>query len=214
MMYSIERDTLQTVGGTLLLFTILIGFTDATLWSFAPLLGLFVGMLVYEVTDDLYDLPEGASRVIYGLGIGFAGVFFIFSYDVRLGGLVAAVGTWFMIDGVTKVRYGQLTPTHEFASGAEDEAMLRMQVMNTVYRTLQDSDTPRTTLELAESCDLTRSRVSSALEYMEHRNQVIHTAEGYCTKSQKWGKATPLLGFLRWVPRRLVRPLNRMRYRT
>ncbi len=50
--------------------------------------------------------------------------------------------------------------------------MLRMQILNTVHRTLRESNQPHTPAELAEVCDLTESRVRSALEYLEQRDQV------------------------------------------
>ncbi|ESS06664.1 MAG: hypothetical protein A07HB70_01385 [uncultured archaeon A07HB70] len=207
----VERDTLLTVGGTLLLFAVLVGATEATVRSFAPILGLFGGMLAYEVADDLYDLPDGTNWTVYGLGIGFAGVVFALNHVVWAGGLLVVTGAWFVVDGATRIRYGSVQTVHEFVSGLEDDAMLKMQVMNTVYRTLRGSDDPLTVAELAECCDLTESRVGSALDYMEHRGQVISTGAGYRAKPQRWGKATPVARALRWVPRRVVRPVTRVR---
>lgn len=214
MSAGIERDTLRTVGGTLLLFTGLVGFTEATLRSFAPLFGLFGGMLVHEMADDLYDLPEGTNWTVYGLGIVFAGVIFVFNHGVRAGLLLAAAGAWFVLDGATEIRYGRVRTTHEFASGAEDEAMLRILILNRVHRALRRSDRPQTVERLAESCDLTESRVESTLDYLEHRDQVTSTENGYRARPQRWGKATPVARVVGWVPRRVVRPLSRMRRRT
>jgi hypothetical protein len=210
MNHRIERDTLQTIGGTLLLFAVLIGFTDATLQAFAPLLGLFGGMLVHEVAEDLYDLPEGTNWFIYGLGIIFSGAVLVFTYSVWAGGLLVAAGAWFVLDGTTKIRYGPVSSTHEFVSESENDAIPKMLALNKVYRTLQNSNQHRTVKELAASCDLAEPRVNSALNYLEHRDQVAYTNKGYRAQPQKWGKATPLIRFLKWLPRRVVQPAKRV----
>ncbi len=214
MSVSVERDTLQTVGGALLLFAALAGVTDATLRSFAPLLGLLGGVLGHELADDLYDLPDGTGWVVYGLGAGVAGVVLAFDSATWVGGLLTAAGAWAVLDGATMVRYGQVRSTHEFASGAEDEAVRRMLVLNGVYRTLQESDRPQTAERLADSCDLTQSRVDSALDYLEHRDQVARTGERYRAKQQTWGRMTPVARGLAWVPRRVVQPVERLRRHT
>lgn len=207
----VERDTLLTVGGTLLLFAVLVGATEATVRSFAPLLGLFGGMLAYEVADDLYDLPDGTNWTVYGLGIGFAGVVFALTRLAWAGGLLVVTGAWFVVDGATKIRYGPVRTTHEFVSGLEGDVVRRMQTVNTVYRTLRGSDDPLTVAALAERCDFAESRVGSALDYMEHRGQVTSTGAGYRAKQQRWGKATPVARLLGWLPRRVVRPVTRIR---
>jgi hypothetical protein len=206
----IERDTLQTVGGTLLLFAVLIGFTETTLRSFAPLLGLLGVTLVYDVADDLYDLPDGTNWFMYGLGIISSGAVFAFTYSVWIGGLLTAAGAWFVLDGATKIRYGPASSTHNFVSESENDVFPKMLALNKVYRTLQNSNQPLTVEELAASCDLAEPRIDSALNYLEHRDQVVNTNEGYRAKPQKWGKATPLIRFLKWIPRRVVRPAKRV----
>lgn len=135
---SVGRDTLQTVGGTLLLFAVLIGFTDTMLRSFAPLLGLLGVTHVHEVADDLYDLPDGTNWFVYGLGIISSGAVFVSTYSVWTGGLLIAAGAWFVLDGATKIRYGTVSSTHEFVSESENDAIPKMLALNKVYRTLQN----------------------------------------------------------------------------
>lgn len=212
MQLPVESDTLRTVVGTVVLFAALVAFTEATIRSFAPVLLPSASMLIYEIADDVYDLPDGTSWTVYGLGLVAAGAALVFSYTVWLGVTVFSIGGWFVLDGATTIRYGPARTPHEFVSGPEDEAMLRMQIMNKAHQNLRNTTEPQTVEELAESCDLTESRVESALNYMEQRSQVSHTEEGYRAKPQRWGRATPVARFLFWLPRRTFRPFKRMFY--
>lgn len=210
MLRGIKRDTLQTVGGTLLLFVLVIRFTDATARSFAPLLGLFGGILIYEVAEDLYDLPDGTNWMFYGLGLSFAGVYLLLNYAAWTGVLVAA-GAWFIIDGATQARYGTLNSKHEYITGPENQAIPKMWAINNIHRTLQDTEQPLTPEQIADSCSLTETRARTALNYLKHRGQVTRSEQGYRAKPQKWGKATPAVQLLKWIPRRILRPMKRMR---
>lgn len=207
----IKDKTIRTAVGAAGVLAALVVFTDYTLRSLAPVLLLSAGMLAYTTADDIYDLPEGTNRIAYGLGVVASGVFLTFSYVSWFGAVALVVGLWFALDGATTVRYGPARKPHRFGSGPESEAMLRMQIMNTVYRTLREDDETKTAAELAEACGLTESRVASALDYLEHRDQVELTREGYRTIPRKWGWATPLVRVVSWVPRRVLRPLHRLR---
>jgi hypothetical protein len=125
--------------------------------------------------------------------------------------VVLLVGLWFVLDGAITIRYGSVQTPHEFVSEAESEAMLRMQILHTVHRALRESDQPHTPAELAEACDLTESRVRSALEYLEHRGQVNRSEKGYRAVPQTWGRLTPVVRFGAWLPHRILRPVRQVR---
>jgi hypothetical protein len=210
MALPVESDTLQTIVGSVAVFAVLVAVTDATVRSFAPVLALSAGLVAYEVADDAYDLPKGTNWTVYGLGLCAAGAVLGFAHTRWAGGAVALAGAWFVLDGVTTVRYGPARTPHEFVSGPEDEAMYRLRVMNDLTRTLRDASEPRGVAELAESCDCTESLVESALEYLKQRGQVVHTETGYRATSQAWGRANAIRRLLRWIPRRVLRPFRRV----
>ena len=211
MNLSVQDDTLRTSIGAAGVFTALVVFTESTIRSLAPVLILSVGMLSYSVVDETYDLPNGTNWLVYGIGLVAAGVFLTLNYTTWIGGVVVLVGLWFVLEGATTIRYGSARTPHEFVSGPESEAMLRIQILNTVYPTLRESNRPHTPAELADVCDLTESRVRSALEYLEQRGQVTKTEEDYRTVPQTWGRLTPVVRFGAWVPRRILRPFFQIR---
>jgi hypothetical protein len=207
----LKDDTLRTAVGTAGVFTALVVFTGYTLRSLAPVVILSVGMLVYNAADEAYDLPDGTNGIAYGLGLIAVGGFVALRYATRFGGIVLLAGLWFVLDGATTVRYGPTRTPHQFVTGPESEAMLRMRILNTVYRRLRAADDARTPEDLADACDLTESRVTSTLDYLEHRGQVERAEDGYRAVPQRWGRATPVAQFAAWLSRRLLRPLDRLR---
>jgi len=211
MNLSVQDDTLRTFVGAVGVFTALMVFTEYTIRSLAPVLILSAGMLSYNVVDETYDLPNGTNWLVYGIALVAAGVFLMLNYTTLIGGMVVLVGLWFVLDGAATIRYGSARTSHEFVSGPESEAMLRMQILNTVHRTLRESNRPHTPAELAEVCDLTESRVRSALNYLEQRGQVTKTEKEYRAVPQTWGGVTPVVRFGAWVPRRILRPFFQVR---
>lgn len=207
----VTGDTLRTFVGAVGVFAALVMFTEYTVRSLAPVLILSAGMLTYSAMDEAYDLPDGTNWLGYGLGLVAVGVFLTLSYTTWIGGVAVLAGLWFVLDGAVTIRYGSARTPHEFVSGAESEAMLRMQILHTVHRTLRESDQPRTPAELAEACDLTESRVRSALEYLEHRDQVSRTDGEYRAVPQTWGRLTPVVRLGIWLPHRLLRPFRQVR---
>ena len=211
MALPLEDDTLRTAVGTAGVFTALVVFTGYTLRSLAPVVILSAGMLLYSAADEAYDLPNGANGVAYGLGLVAAGTLLALRYATRFGGVVLLAGVWFILDGATTVQYGPARTPHRFVLGPDAEAMLRMQVLHTVYRRLREADEARTPEALAEACDLTKSRVVSALDYLEHRGRVKQCEHGYRAAPERWGRVTPVVRFASWLPRRLLRPFARLR---
>jgi DNA-binding transcriptional ArsR family regulator len=211
MNFPVTNDTLQTFLGAVVVFGVLVVFTEHTVRSLAPVLILSAGMLTYSAIDEAYDLPSGTNWLVYGLGLVAVGVFLTLSYTTWIGGVVLLAGVWFVLDGTVTIRYGSARTPHEFVSGAESEPMLRMQILHTVHRTLRESDQPHTPTELAEACDLTESRVRSALEYLERRGQVSRTDGEYRAVPQIWGRLTPVVRFGAWLPHRILRPVRQVR---
>ena len=149
-----------------------------TIRSLTPVLLLSVSTLAYSAVDETYNVPDGANWIAYGAGLGAVGVFVTVSHGTPVGGAAVLVGFWFVLDGATIVRYGSGQTPHEFVSGPESEAMRRMRILHTVHRTLRERDRPHTPAELADACGLPESRVTSALEYLQHRGQVSRTERG------------------------------------
>ena len=159
----VTDNTLRTFVGAVGVFAALVTFTEHTVQSLAPVLILSAGMLTYSAMDEAYDLPNGTNWLVYGLGLVAVGVFLTLSYTAWIGGVALLAGFWFILDGAVTIRYGSARTPHEFVSGAESEAMLRMQILHTVHRTLHESDQPHTPTELDGACNLTESRVRSAV---------------------------------------------------
>ncbi len=191
-----------------------LSFLSDSATDVVPIAVLAVGMLAYSVADDRYSLPDGTDRVVYGAVVSLAGVVFSLVYSaLGIGGALAVVGLWFVLDGTTAVLYGKKSSEHEYVSEAgEDsgEVLSRMMVLRKLYVSLQDSSEPKTPEELAEVHGLAEPRVESALGYLQSEGRVTKGRDGYSAEPQRWGKATPVVEFFVWLPRRLLRPFYRI----
>lgn len=213
-----ENDNFRTIVGTVGILVLLVAFTEMTLQTAVPLFLIFGAMMAHDVVDELYDLPEGTNLFVYGASIIAVGIYWMAVFPLPwVGGLFALVGLWFVFDGVTTIRYesAQTGPEFEYVSDLDDETgagemMLRMQTLNVVYQTLTDAPEPQTAPELATDVDLTESRVESALGYLESKGRVERVGNQYRAEPPLWGRATPIVDFLVWLPRRIVRPFRRV----
>ena len=178
-----------------------------------PIAVLVVGMLSYSLLDDRYSLPEGMDSLVYGAGVALAGVALLVASSAWVSATLVAVGAWFVFDGVAAVLYGKERTEHEYVSESGDdseEVMSRMMTLRGVYVALRDSSEPRTAEEIAEEEGYPEGRVESALDYLEAKGRVSTEGDRYRAEPQRWGKATPVVGFLKWLPRRILRPFYRI----
>ncbi|WP_121743234.1 hypothetical protein [Natronorubrum halophilum] len=210
-----ENKPLRTVVGTVGVLAVLVVFTEMTLRTIVPITVIFGAVMAHDLVDEIYGLPEGANWLAYGAAIFVVGVAFVVIHPTPWGGsLFALVGLWFVFDGVTTIRYGPSRTTHEYVSALEEdqmgEMMLRMQTLNVVYQGLRDAPEPQTVPELATDLDLTESRVESVLEFLESKGRVEQEGNRYRVEPSRWGRLTPVVKFLIWVPRRVVRPFRRI----
>lgn len=195
----------------------------ALVWLFdfsarsAALMGVIVGSTgVHELLDERYGLPEGSKWVFYGIAVAVAGVVVglgVGALAPWVGGALASVGAWFVLDGVATIRVGGGEGPHDYAADLDDasnsEAMLRMQVLGSVHEELRERGEPRTAEEVADALALGESRAASALDFLESRGQVEHVdGDRYRATEQRWGRLQPVASFLHWLPRRVVRPFR------
>jgi hypothetical protein len=178
-----------------------------------PIAVLAVGMLSYSFLDDRYSLPDGTDSVAYGAGVSLAGAgFFLAHSSVLVSVALAVIGVWFIFDGVTVILYGEESTEHEYvtkASEDSEEVMSRMMRLRETYTALRDCSGPRTPEELAEEHNLDEEHTVSALEYLETKGRVSGEGGRYRVEPQRWGKLTPVVEFLTWLPRRFLLPFYR-----
>ncbi|MDL0122861.1 hypothetical protein [Halobacterium salinarum] len=208
-----ENKSLRTVVGTAGVLVALVLFTEMTLRTVAPITFIFGAMMAHEAINERYGLPEGANWLAYGASIFVAGTYLaVANLAPLIGGLLALVGLWFVFDGATTIRYGASRTAHEYVSDLDDagETMLRMQTLNVVHQTLKDAAGPRTAQELATDLDLTESRVERALGFLDSEGRIEQIGDRYRAEPSRWGRITPIVEFLGWLPRRVSRPFRRV----
>lgn len=209
-----ENKHLRTIVSILGGLAVLVLFTEMTLRTAVPLFCVFIALMMFDVADEMYDLPEGTNWLIYGASLFVAGTYIaVTNLTPLFGSLLALAGLWFVFDGVTMIRYDPPQTEHEYVSDLDDElgeTMLRMQTLNVVYQALKNAPEPQTAEELATAVDLTESRVGSALGYLEDKGRIDRVGNQYRVDPPQWGRMTPVVEFLVWFPRRIVRPFQRI----
>ncbi|NUB90720.1 hypothetical protein HT576_06760 [Haloterrigena sp. SYSU A121-1] len=207
-----ESKPLRSIVGTAALLAVL-GLSGMALREIAPVFVVFASTMVHEIADDIYDLPAGTNWLIYGTGLAAAGGCLARLSSASLGAVMVLAGLWFVLDGAMTVRYGPARTRHEYVTDLEDDAgetMLRIQTMHVVSQALRDASGPRTVAALATEVDLTESRVESTLEYLAHKGRVERVGDRYRAIPPRWGRLTPVVRFLGWLPRRVGRPFRRL----
>lgn len=208
-----ENSHVREIIGTVGVIALLLIFTEMTWRTIIPLIVLFAGMVGHDIADERYDLPDGTNLLVYGTTVVIVGAYLAALGGMWLGGLLALVGCWFALDGATTVRYEPRQTTHEYVSGLDNqasEAMLQMQTLNSIYQRLRTTDEPQTPSALAADLDLTVSRTESALDFLVSKGRVKQVEDRYRAKPSRWGRLEPAVRLLRWLPRRVLRPFNRI----
>lgn len=211
-----ENSHLREFVASLGILTVFVVYTDMTLRTLVPLVVLLSGLVGYDIADEWYDLPDGTNWLVYGMTVVIVGAYLTVIGPAQwLGSLLALVGLWFVFDGVTTIRYEPPQTTHEYVADLDGEsrageAMLRMQTLNVVYQALRDADEPAAVSELATDVDLTESRVESALGFLESKGKVVRIDDRYRAEPPRWGRLTPVVSFLTWLPKRTLRPFRRI----
>lgn len=210
-----RNEHVRTVVGTVVVMAVLVVLTDATIRTLVPLGVILLGLFANEVADDVFDLPNGSNWLVYGLSVALAGMSLGILYERWWFALVLVVpGLWFVLDGATTMRYEPEGEHHEFLDDIDEEssseAMFRMQTLNRIYQALRDAGETRTATELADDVGIQPSRVESALGYLESKGQVERSGDRYEAVPPRWGRLTPVVSFLVWVPKRLVKPFRRL----
>jgi len=199
------------VVGTLL-FAGLAVATDHTLWTFVPAFGIAVVWELFDVVADVYDLPDGIKPVLVGVVLtGISTSWIAVQSEIHWLPAVALVfGLWLVADGYKTFRDGPVSrPAGPYFEGIEDqtgEAMYRMQTVGKVARAIREH--PRPTGKLATDLGLTEAHVGEILETLEVRGMVYQSEGIYHANESRFGKTTPVVRFLRWLPKRLLRPLT------
>lgn len=179
-----------------------------------PVTILFTGMIAHSVGDELWDLPRGSSNCAFGVVALLAGTYWLVVSGSSASALVVTIaGSWFVFDGATMARYGRndVSNDTEDSFGGYAEAMLTLQARIYVHRALENASEPRTASALATECDLTESRVGAALEHLQKAGYVETVEDGYRAVPSRWGPLAPIVRFAAWVPKRIVRPVRRLR---
>lgn len=195
-----------------LLFVGLAVLTDHTLWTFAPAFGIAVAWELFDVAAIVYDLSKGVRPVLVGVVLtGVSAYWLGFGAEKAWVPTVALVfGLWLVADGYKTYRDGPVSrPTGPYLEGLEGqagEAMYRMQTLGRVARAVRSQ--PRPPDQLAMDLGLTEEHVEEILETIESRGMVARSGGVYRANESRFRKTTSVVRFLRWVPRRLLRPFR------
>ncbi|WP_256299135.1 hypothetical protein [Haloarchaeobius salinus] len=210
-----DERPLLTAAATVAFLVGLVVLTEATPRSVLPIAVLFGGFALWNVVDASVDAPEGSNWVVFGGLVACVGALLaLVDGSVLLGAAVVAAGLWFVADGATTVLYAPATERPAFLSGIDEdsgEAMRRMGTLQTVYQRLAAADGPVTPAELAADLELTEQRAADALSYLETQGRAEQTGDGYRATPPRWGRFDPVVRFAGWLPRRLLRPVSRVR---
>lgn len=206
-----ENDLWKSLSLLALLVGVVTVFGNASAESFVPLVLVCGGFAVAKTLTDAYDLPGSLALTPLGftlVALAATGNVFEESYP-WLSALLGLAGLWIVFDSVQQARHADSGESEtEAYLDADDrsETMLRFQLLSRVTRAL--AERPRTKAELADDLDLTDSRVERTLSVLSARGYMFQDGDVYRAREEKFGKFTPVVRFVRWVPRRLVRPFR------
>ncbi|MFB6107632.1 MAG: hypothetical protein ABEJ82_02175 [Haloplanus sp.] len=192
-----------------------VGFAVATghsLWTFAPAFGIAVAWELFDVVADVYAFPDGSKPAVIGVVLAGISTWWLVARreSLWLPAVALAFGLWLAADGYKTYRDGPVKrstgPYFEDIDGQTGEAMYRMQLVGKVARAVREQ--PRPAEELAADLGLTEAHVEEILETLEVRGTVSRSDGVYRANESRFGKTTAVVRFLRWLSRRLLRPLT------
>ncbi|WP_192498326.1 hypothetical protein [Halorussus halophilus] len=206
-----ENDLWKSLGLLALLVWVFAVFGDASVASFAPLVVITGGFAIAKTVTDAYDLPESLALTPLGFALagGAATGVLVEGNRPWLSALLGVAGLWVVFDAIQQARHGDsgTSQTEAYLDGDDrSETMLRFQLLNRVVQAVHAE--PRTRAELADDLDLTESRIEQTLSVLAERGYVYRDGDVYRARDEKFGKFAPLVRFVRWLPRRLVRPFR------
>jgi DNA-binding transcriptional ArsR family regulator len=197
-------------------------WSDMSFRVLVPIIAFSLSIVIGDAVIDAYDLPSGVKGIPFGLALVIVALFGVltdakFLTDASTVAISLAFytvfclfGAWFVFDGIQQYRYRdhdeQSSSIEDFITDDTDEMMLRFQMSGTVARAVRDE--PRTVSELAEDLDLTESRVERSLVALSEEDMVYRSDDTYHASVYMTDKLSPVKRFVRWVPRRLVRPFR------
>jgi len=207
-----ERDLLRHAALGALLFVGLPLLTHRSLLTFAPAFGVALGWELFSVAADAYALPAWTKPTVIGVFLVGASAYWLAVTDGTpwLGALTLLFGGWLVADGYATYRNGPVerpsAPYFRGLDGRPGEAFYRMQEAGRVARALREE--PRTRDRLAADLGLTESHVEEVLDALETRGIASETDGVYRASPSRFRKRAVVVRLLRWLPRRLLRPLR------
>lgn len=208
----------------MLLWAVSLAFVVAVTEDLVVVLAIAAGFAGSEVLDGLVDVPgidERWAKAALGLVMTVAGGVWLWvelsgatTVETVFPALALATGLWLTLDAradfVQGRRVTELDAVEEMDTG---EAMLAMQHIRLVATELQTG--PKTVSELATACDLTESRVRTAIDLASEDGTVYPVETDaddprYALDERKVGFSGVgrlLGGGLRAIVARLARPL-------
>jgi hypothetical protein len=220
-----ERVTLKYVLSYVVPIALLYGITR----NEGLLLGLCLAFGVIKGADLLRETPGIDSRWV-DVGVGAfitlgSLAWFVYEYTVvpDTGGpvwfplLTALVGIWFLLDSRRDLIEGRRRDPS--GDGSRDdmttsEAMVVLSHTHLVVEALRSG--PKTVSDLADSCDLTESRVQEALDVATDDDTIYRVdseasdgSECYALDESKVGSAALVRVNMTRAVRRLLRPFHR-----
>ncbi|WP_049913295.1 hypothetical protein [Halococcus thailandensis] len=215
-----ERLTVR-YGLSLVAFLVLAyGFTR----EIETVVAIALGFVLVETIQILRETPSADDRWV-GVGIGafvavtsLAWLGYELTAAATTGGpawfpaLTALIGVWFLFDARRDFREGRdRYPNDDMTIS---EMMLVMNHAHLVTEELKQG--PKTVAELADACDLTKSRVRDALEITTDDNMVYRVDGGPSDNANRYGLDESKIGGIAFVRsngkrvmRRLARPFRR-----
>lgn len=155
-------------------------------------LALLLALSAVSASAKHPRVDNRALAVVFGVVVAAVGLLapslVVEGDTLSLTVVAVAAGGWFVIDGIAAYRSGRTSSseTGEFAdidSMETGDVFFEMQLVHLVASQLRER--PQTRTELARACDLTESRVQTALDRLVLTDS-IYTTEGSSDGETRW----------------------------